>query len=151
MNIWQEPDSNIGPPPPPKKTVAAHGDGGHSWVGGEPAGRRGWEVASQNSSLSNICENERIWHPSSRQHFGLSAAKQRFIMSVVRLGDSRKQGWGDSHILLFHNFESLSTDKGKAVSSPVFNSFRNDWRVPRWRYSGKKRQHISLSNKLFGC
>jgi hypothetical protein len=71
-------------------------------------------------------------------------------MSVVHVGrppNGWEDAWGDeSHILLFHNFEGLSQAKGVVSSSPVFNSFGNEWTVELYPGgdSTAKSGHVSV-------
>ena len=53
-------------------------------------------------------------------------------MSVINVGSRPvhwEGGWGDSHTIHFHGFESLSTERDKAVNSPTFSSFGHEWMV----------------------
>jgi hypothetical protein len=67
-------------------------------------------------------------------------------MSVVHVGHppNEWEGW-ESHLLHFHNFASLPSEKNELVWSPEFRSFGHEWRVlmypggVKWRvliYSG---------------
>jgi hypothetical protein len=75
-------------------------------------------------------------------------------MSIVHVGQSPSdwEGWGESSIVHFHNFESLPTVQGNAVKSPSFKSFGNEWMLKtpsRWGQQSKGRKYLSLLDGLF--
>jgi hypothetical protein len=73
-------------------------------------------------------------------------------MLVIQVGHPPKEWEGcESHLVRFHNFASLPSEKSKCVKSLEFSSFGQEWKVYIFPGGDKKAEEGNISLYLYHC